>query len=400
MRGTVPCVRDVRRTVSRWVLFGALAIHLPIALVAGARSRVVVPGSDFDNYYEIGLRPGRPYVDFMVEFPVATVQAFRTIAPIAGRRETFGVTLVALNVAADLTIAAALWWGWGIEAAACYAVVAAPLLDLFLLRLDLWSTALATIGVAMWQRDRRHLAAIGFAAGAAFKLWPLAFLPLLLVPSRTRERTWLPIATAAAAGAVVFGVWLWVAGARGLYQVLTFRGAHGWEVESTVGGIWMMIDRSSARVETGAWRIGTTSGPISILLFVVGMLPCLWLVWRGGRTKHPGSGWAGGLSWLLACSALLSPQFASWLCPAAGVAWIDGDWGISVLTALAVFLSNLEYKAFAPLLRGAPHALALVTARNVELIVLAIVAARLIARAPLTPEASSPRPAPRPEQST
>lgn len=393
-------MRNVRRTVSRWVLFGALAIHLPIAFVAGVRSRVPVPGSDFDNYYEIGMRPGRPYVDFMVEFPVATVQAFRTIAPIAGRRDTFGVALVVLNMAADLTIVAALWWAWGIEAAACYAVVAAPLLDLFLLRLDLWSTALATIGVAMWQRDRRHLAAIGFAAGAAFKLWPLVFLPLLLVPSRTRRRTWLPVATAAVAGLVVAGAWLWVAGPRGLYQVLTFRGARGWEVESTVGGIWMMIDRSSARVETGAWRIGTTSGPISILLFVVGMLPCLWLIWRGARTKHLGSGWAGGVGWLLACSALLSPQFAAWLCPAAGIAWTDGDWGISALTALAVFLSNLEYKAFAPLLRGVPRALALVTARNVELIVLAIVAARVIARAPLTRAASPPPPVPLPERST
>jgi len=182
--------------------------------------------------------------------------------------------------------------------------------------------------------------------------------------------------------------------------VLTFRGARGWEVESTVGAIWMIVDRSSARIETGAWRIGTTVGSISIVLFIAGTLPCLWMIWRGARTRHLGAGWAGGLSWLLACSALLSPQFAAWLCPAAGVAWADGDASIAALTAIGVFLTNLEYKAFGPLLRGAPHALALVTARNVELIIMAIVAAWLIARAPLATGASSPPPSPLPPQST
>ena len=45
--------------------------------------------------------------------------------------------------------------------------------------MDLWSTAFATIGVAAWRRERGAFAAIGFGLGAAFKLWPLAFLPLL-----------------------------------------------------------------------------------------------------------------------------------------------------------------------------------------------------------------------------
>ena len=105
----------------------------------------------------------------------------------------------------------------GIRAAGCYALIVAPILDLFFLRTDLWSTFLATLGVAAWRRDRRAVAAIGFVAGAAFKLWPLAFLPLLLVPSRTRGRV-APLATAVAAGLVVLGGWLWVAGPSGLYQ--------------------------------------------------------------------------------------------------------------------------------------------------------------------------------------
>ena len=163
------------------------------------------PQGDFDNYYTIGTTPGRPYVDFAVEFPLGTTQVFRMLAPMTGSRERFGDALVILNVIADIAIVAALSWGWGIEAAACYALIVAPLADLFFLRTDLWSTAVATLAVAAWQRKRAALAAIGFVAGAAFKLWPLTFLPLLVVPSRGRERM-VPLALAPAAGLAVLRI--------------------------------------------------------------------------------------------------------------------------------------------------------------------------------------------------
>jgi hypothetical protein len=365
-----------RRRVVSWVLWGALVIHAPIALVAVAQSRL--RQADFDNYYEIGTRPGRPYVDFAVEFPVGTTAAFRALAPLAGSRPRFGVAIVAINIAADAAIVAALAWAWGLEAAACYALVAAPILDLYLLRLDLWSTVLATIGVAAWKRQRPVLAAAGFAAGAAFKLWPLAFLPLLFVQSRRDRR--LGIVTAIGAGSAVLGAWLWIAGPLGLYQVLTFRGARGWEVESAVGAAWMLFDPATLRLESGAWRIGTTIGSVSILLFAVGGLPCLWMIWRGGRRQRVGAGWAGGISALLVCSALLSAQFACWISPAAGVAWEEGDRTIALLTAMAVFLTNLVWKSFTPLLRAEPGALTIVMARNVLLVTLTIGTARSLAR--------------------
>ena len=144
-----------------------MAIHAPIALAATYYSKA--PNSDFDNFYNIGTRPGRPWVDFPVEFPVATTQTFRALAPLSGDRERFGVNLVVVSFVADLAIAGALAWAWGIEAAACYAFVMIPLLDLFLLRSDLWSTALATAAAAAWRRELRAFAAIGFGLGAAFK---------------------------------------------------------------------------------------------------------------------------------------------------------------------------------------------------------------------------------------
>ena len=239
-----------RHRIARCLLWGGLAIHVTIAVVAAAVGRVPTPGSDFDNFYEIGTKPGRPYVDFAVEYPVATAQAFRLLAPAAGTRERFGVTLVIVSAVADIAVAAALYWGWGIEAVVCYLLIVAPVADLFFLRTDMWSTALATLGVAAWHRARPTAAALGFAIGAAFKLWPLTFLPLLLVPVCARRA--VPLATAAAAGLAILGWWLWIAGPAGLYQVLTFRGARGWEIESIVGGVMMAGDLSSMRLEHGA----------------------------------------------------------------------------------------------------------------------------------------------------
>jgi len=157
-----------RRQMASWLLWASLLVHLPIAVVAVRNS--ALPNADLDNYYEIGTRTGQPYVDFQVEFPVATAQMFRTIAPLSGSRERFGIALVLLNVAADLAIVAALAWGWGPAAAGCYAFIVIPLVDLFFLRMDLWPTALATLAAAAWHRNRPNLAAVSLVGGAAFKL--------------------------------------------------------------------------------------------------------------------------------------------------------------------------------------------------------------------------------------
>jgi hypothetical protein len=82
-------------------------------------------------------------------------------------------------------------------------------------------------------------------------------------------------------------------------------------------------------------------------------------------------------------SALLSPQFAAWLAPAAGVAWVEGDKRVAVLTALAVFLTNLVWKSFNPLIHGAMGPVVMLLARNLLLALIALDAARLVAARPL-----------------
>jgi hypothetical protein len=118
------------------------------------------------------------------------------------------------------------------------------------------------------------------------------------------------------------------------------------------------------------------------------------MIWRGARGGHVGAGWAGGISALLVLSALLSPQYAAWLAPATGVAWVEGDRRIAVLTALAVFMTNLVWKSFNPLIHHATGPLVTLLARNVLLVVLALDAARLIMSAPAAVEPGGNLPAP------
>ena len=75
---------------------------------------------------------------------------------------------------------AALVWGWGIVVATTFCWAVLPLLHLLLTRVDLWSTAAATVAIAAWTRDRDAPCGVALASGLAFKLWPALFVPLLL----------------------------------------------------------------------------------------------------------------------------------------------------------------------------------------------------------------------------
>ena len=63
-----------------------------------------LPAGDFDRYYTIGSSPGRPYVDYQVEHPIATLLVFRMIARVPGGRPGFGLAIVVLDLIADAII--------------------------------------------------------------------------------------------------------------------------------------------------------------------------------------------------------------------------------------------------------------------------------------------------------
>ena len=354
----------MRATPARVLLF-ALLVHGVIGSIVLAQ-RVGPDRGDFDRYWTIATTAGRPYVDYEVERAPGEVLVLKTIAAAAGTRTFFGPIIVIANLAADLAIVAALAWGWGIAAAVYFAVAVLPIFDLLCARIDLWSMAAATVGVAAWQRHKPIVTAIALAVGGSFKVWPLPFAVLLLAPgtlSRPRRRAGPLVAFAAIAAAIGVSWWMF-AEWSGFRQVLTFRGAQGWQIESSVGSVLLLVGRGLMRFEAGADRIGSTNNPATVLTLSAAAAMYLWSLWKAMRTGHVGAGWLAGVSALLLLSSLFSPQFMGWLVPGAAIAWAQGDRRPALFTAFAVVLTALEWGSYSALERGAPLAALAVVARN------------------------------------
>ena len=352
-----------------WILAAALAIHAIAFVISAVESPE--PAGDFDRYYEIGSTAGRPYVDYQVEHPIGTLLVFKSLARLPRGRASFGLGVVMLDLAGDAIIVASLVWGWGIVAAAYFAVTVIPVLGLFFNRIDAWSTAAAVLAVAAWRRNQPLPLGVALAIGGAFKLWPLVLAPLLVVPWRGR-RSLAAMAAFAATGATLLGAALWLAGANSVVQVLTFRGARGWQIEGLVGNIIHLTSPATLRLESGSWRIGATSGPISVLMFLAAAPICLWSSWRGARLNRIGAGWLASVSALLLLSALLSAQFVIWLAPAAAIAWTDGNRRSAIIATLVVLATQLFYSFYDFVLHSRTPALLLVLLRNIVLVALAV----------------------------
>jgi Glycosyltransferase family 87 len=341
-----------------------------------------IAAPDFVRYYEIAASAGRPYVDYQVEHPIGTLLMFKGLARLPGGRPSFSAGIVVLNLIADAVIIGSLLWAWSVAAAVACAAMLIPILGLFFNRVDAWSTAAAILAVAAWRRDRPLLLGIALAAGAAFKLWPLVLAMLLIVPWRGRRSM---LAAAAFGGAVgaLGGLALWIAGDRAIAQVLTFRGATGWQVESLIGSLVHLADVRSVRFESGAWRVGTINHLVSTAMFLAAAPLCLWASWRGARVDRVGAGWIASVTSLLLLSALLSAQYVIWLAPAAAIAWVEGDAALAVLTGIAIGLTQLFWGRYGDVLDSHVPAMLLVVLRNAVLVALAISAfARLIEGSP------------------
>ena len=351
------------------LLIAVLAVHA-VAFALSVRESAR-PAGDFDRYYEIGSSAGRPYVDFQVEHPIATLLVFRSAAGLSGGRARFGLAIVVLDAIADAIIVGALCWGWGIAAAVYGAAALVPVLGLFFNRVDPWSTASAIVAVAAWRKQRPILLGGALALGTAFKLWPLVLGALLVVPWRGR-RSIAALTAFGATAALLGGVTLAIAGAGGVMQVLTFRGATGWQIESLVGSLMHLLGAGTMRLESGSLRIGSTSALTSIAMFALAAPICLWSSWRGARSDRIGAGWLASVSALLLLSALFSAQFVIWLAPAGAIAWAQGDRTLGVLTLLVIVMTQIMWSAYVGVQAGDLSALLTVVARNIMLAALAV----------------------------
>ena len=349
-------------------------------------------GGDFDRFWAISTAAGRPYIDFPVERAPGEVAVLKTVAALTGQRVLFGRALVLLNFGADIAIVVALLWGWGPVAAVFFVLAVLPILDVLFTRIDLWSTLAATIAIAGWRRDRHALTGVALALGGSLKLWPLSFAILLLTPRRARLSPVFAFAGTAAAMGVT---WIGLSGSSGwsgVAQIVTFRGATGWQIESVVGSVIQLLAHAPARFEAGSYRIGQTTGATSILMFAMAAPACLWSVWRAGRTGRLGAGWLATVSTLLLFSPLFSLQFMGWLMPGAAIAWAEGDRRQARIAAAATLLTGVFWRFYSAVMAGHTLAVLVVVLRNTGVAWLAISAIGVLAAAPdRSPAHTSPR---------
>jgi hypothetical protein len=174
--------------------------------------------------------------------------------------------------------------------------------------------------------------------------------------------------------------------------VLTFRGAPGWQIESTVGAVVHVFAHADARMEQGAARIGVVPDWARLglpALALVGVAGVWWLVHR--RPSAPvhvvdGVAPVAAVSALLVGATVLSPQYVSWLLPFAAIAAAGGDRLIGWMTALVAGLSTLDLNLVKEVNSGLPLPMAVVVLRNALLLALLAVAVVRIARLARAPE--------------
>ena len=159
------------------------------------------------------------------------------------------------------------------------------------------------------------------------KVWPLALGPLLFVRRRWRGATaWV------ATGALGLLAWVAWAGISGIDQVVTFRGAKGWQIESIPGILLHMSDPAGSHVEQGAWRTAAAmpwwSRPL-LTAATVGVVALAW--WTAaavGAARRDAAleGYAPLLAVLamLVFSPIISPQYVLWFVPWAAIATVHG----------------------------------------------------------------------------
>ena len=360
------------------VLVGLLIV-IRVAVLLGMIS-VLPHGNSYNRldydaarYQQVASETGRPYRDFQVEVPPVELGAIEMIAGATPRATAIrlGWTMLVL----DLFVAAVLWVAWRWRATVSYLVLGLPLSFLIYFRLDLISIALAALAIALVHRDRERSGGVILAVSIFAKVWPLALLPLLLVQRRWRALRW-------SAAGLALGTTAWVSwgGWSGPAQVLTFRHADGWHVQSLIGNVVDILSEAPAMLNQGTLRVG--SAPLwARSLLLAGLVICSSVIWlRCSRRPQVanGLGALSAIAALLVFTPLLSDQYVFWLFPWAAIAAADGEENV-VLTSFLVGVATAAIGLVPdPASTGLGPTLVLV--RNVFLVVLLVDAFRRLRR--------------------
>jgi hypothetical protein len=367
--------------LARLVAVGAL-------LISGVEDEHSVLGGDARRYEVITSSEGTPYRDFEVEYPPVALGLMKLVdrpTPLAT------ITLLAISqLALELATAGVLAWAWSKRSAVTYLVLGTPMV-LFpfpYVRIDLLSVFLAVLGLALLRRRRDTGGGVVLAISVFAKVWPVVTAPVMLV-----RRQWTGLTAWAITGAAGLAAWVAWAGTDGLSQILTFRGADGWQIESIPGIVLHALDPEGSTVQEGAWRTAVSApGAVRNLLTLAGLAVVVlawWMAWRAAHrrprdTTRPVE--VAGLTdddlvvealaplaavlAMLIFSTIISPQYVLWFLPFAALATARGDRTIGALSLAAGFLSMLGLAWIHGLIPGEWHAMTVIAARNLVLVAL------------------------------
>jgi Glycosyltransferase family 87 len=377
---------SLRRFLLLFLLLAGLRIAVvPIALASDATAPSkyrILPG-DVRRYHQVATADGRPYRDFEFEYPPVMVAAIEAVD--GGSIRSTTVRLMWSQLLIDLAIAAVVAWGWGRRAGIAYLVIGLPFVvyPFLYLRLDLLSVFLAVLAVVLVRRRHPYAGGVTLAVACLAKLWPLVLVPMLVV-----RRSWRALGAFVAASVAGMAGWIAWGGVDGPMQVVTTRGAKGWEFESTIGALVRSVGGTTPQLERYAWRVGEVPDWARTLL-ALAILAAVALVWiLASRAKPGGPGVLDGLAPLagitafLVLSPLLSPQFLAWLLPFAAIAAVHGERLVARLTFVAVGLSVALLALLPELIDGGGLAIFVLTLRNAVLVALLVTLTIRLVRLP------------------
>lgn len=263
-------------------------------------------------------------------------------------------------------------------------------------RIDAITVPLAVIG-GLWLVRRPAAAAALLAIGAWIKIWPGALLLAAVMAARSRMRVLL---TAAAVSAAVLIVLVAFGADTEIFGFLTEQTGRGLQIEAVAATpfLWLAI-AGAARIEysfdiltfqisaQGADAVSALLTPLMAVFVVV-------ITVIGGLKASRGASFArlfpplvlSLVTTLIVVNKVGSPQFQTWLI-APVILWLVLDRTraaapallVLVLCALTCLIYPLSYDA---LLRAETLPVAILTLRNVGLLVLLAVGIRALVRVP------------------
>jgi hypothetical protein len=211
-------------------------------------------------------------------------------------------------------------------------------------RFDLVPVFLAVAGIALADAGRRRAGGSAVGLAVLAKVWPVVVAPALVIRrGSTGAVTFLLVVFAGVVG------WLLLTGLQGPSQVASFRGATGWQVESTVGSLVWLLTGATPRIELGAVRVGAADQWQTVVLggVTLGVVAACWFRARNREVDPAGMPAMAAVAALTVFSPVASAQYIAWILPWSAIAIAERRRpAVTVLSASASLLAAAVFLVY------------------------------------------------------